>query len=330
MRSFSCAGPPRRSPRSRGRRSTRPDLRTLDAFARLLEDAPARAAVPAERARSARVRRARGLSIRPGLPTWPRPRGGLGRGGGREALVWARALLATARAMRARTGSAGFEIEDGLSGLSARLLTIAAWCEETVATMDFGFLYDRRRMLFAIGCVRRRAGPSYYDMLASRRGSRASSLERDVPTEHWFALDVPSPRRARIGAHLVVQLDVRVPDASLVTVRDQPSGRAPIRYGERNVPWGISESAFNARPAAYPYSSRRLAWAQARPCREPRRRAYASPLRWWIRRAAEHAGPHHHGAWGTLRFYEALTSCVAPSRREQGRRREGLHGPPGG
>src|SRR5262249_59171641 len=92
------------------------------------------------------------------------------------------------------TGAA-VAIEEAPPDLAERLLAIASWCEETVAGMDFGFLYDRRRMHFAIGW-RESDGEldtSYYDMLASeaRLTSFLAVAKGDVPTGPWFALGRP-------------------------------------------------------------------------------------------------------------------------------------------
>ena len=91
-------------------------------------------------------------------------------------------------------------------------------CAAIVAEMDFGFLYDRSRSLFAIGY---RSGsptldPSYYDLLASeaRLASFMAVARGEVPVEHWFRLGRdPHPRRGRDGAGVVEREHVRVPDA---------------------------------------------------------------------------------------------------------------------
>ena len=100
----------------------------------------------------------------------------------------------------------------------ARLGALAEQCAEIVAEMDFGFLYDRTRSLFAIGY---RSGsptldPSYYDLLASEarlasfmavaRG-RGAGGALVPPRPH------PHPRRWRDGAGVVERKHVRVPDA---------------------------------------------------------------------------------------------------------------------
>ena len=89
--------------------------------------------------------------------------------------------------------------------------------------MNFRFLFDPKRQLFAIGYRLPDAeGPgrldaSYYDLLASeaRLASFLAIAKGDVPEMHWFHLGRPvtSVRGAPVllswSAH-----DVRVPDAA--------------------------------------------------------------------------------------------------------------------
>ena len=72
----------------------------------------------------------------------------------------------------------------------ARLEVLAARAEAYALEMDFGFLYDARRKLFAIGYQVGTASldASYYDLLASeaRLASFVAIAKNDVPVEHWF------------------------------------------------------------------------------------------------------------------------------------------------
>ena len=158
-----------------------------------------------------------------------------------------------------------------MAALVRRLHALADEAQRLVAAMDFGFLFDPVRKLFSIG-FRVREGaldPSYYDLLASeaRLTSFVAIAKGDVEPDHWFRLGSRADTgRPRLGTDLVVRFDVRVPDA---LARDARPGRQParadlglvvarqIRYGgELGVPWGISESGYNARDLmqAYQYS----------------------------------------------------------------------------
>ncbi|MEJ7708442.1 MAG: hypothetical protein WKF84_00920 [Pyrinomonadaceae bacterium] len=75
----------------------------------------------------------------------------------------------------------------------ARLTQIARTCDRYVEEMDFTFLFDKDRKVFAIGynvSERRRDNSYYYDLLASesRLASFVAIAKGDIPQEHWFYL----------------------------------------------------------------------------------------------------------------------------------------------
>src|SRR6185295_3418631 len=82
---------------------------------------------------------------------------------------------------------------------AARLNALAERALALADAMDFGFLYDRQRKLFAIGYRLAdsegagRLDESSYDLLASeaRLASFWAIAKRDVPQEHWFHLGRP-------------------------------------------------------------------------------------------------------------------------------------------
>ena len=134
--------------------------------------------------------------------------------------------------------------------------------------MEFDFLFDPVRKLFAIG-FRVNDGaldPSYYDLLASeaRLASFVAIAKGDVDAEHWFRLGRPLTPVGRGSAllswsgsmfeYLMPALVMRSPVGSMLEhtyrlVVDRQIGYA----GEYGVPWGISESGFNARDLAQKY-----------------------------------------------------------------------------
>ena len=148
---------------------------------------------------------------------------------------------------------------------------IAAACVEQIATMDFGFLYDERRHLFVIGysVTEGRHDASYYDLLASesRLGSLLAIATGQVPQEHWFhlgrALTAVGLRTALLSwsgtmfEYLMPLIWMRRYPETLLDSTYDAAVAQQIAYGkERGVPWGISESAFNARDLAMNYQYR--------------------------------------------------------------------------
>ncbi len=164
------------------------------------------------------------------------------------------------------------ELADAGSPDAAELLArherIAAICTAQVEAMEFGFLYDDRRHLFSIGynvADARRDG-SFYDLLASesRLGSFLAIARDDVPQKHWFRL---GRSLTAVGMHttllswsgtmfeylMPLLLMRRYPETLLDATYTAAVARQ-IAYGkERGVPWGISESAYNARDLAMNY-----------------------------------------------------------------------------
>lgn len=148
------------------------------------------------------------------------------------------------------------------SALRARLSTLAGECERIAWEADFSFLYHRKRNLLHIGyrIAEQQLDTSFYDLLASE--SRLTSLlaiaKGDAPVNHWASLGRPffavgsnSGLRSWSGSmfeYLMPGLVLAEPrdsvlrDACLAAIDEQ------VRYGtQRNVPWGMSESAYAAR-----------------------------------------------------------------------------------
>ena len=138
--------------------------------------------------------------------------------------------------------------------------------------MDFSFLFDKTRKLFSIG-YRATDGSldsSCYDLLASeaRLTSFIAIAKGDVPSSHWFHLGralTPVGRGSALISwsgsmfeYLMPALVMRSPAESLLSQTYAHIVFRQIEYGEeRGVPWGISESAYNARDIdfTYQYSS---------------------------------------------------------------------------
>ncbi|MEI7771380.1 MAG: glucoamylase family protein, partial [Chloroflexales bacterium] len=152
--------------------------------------------------------------------------------------------------------------------LLARHERIARICAEQVEVMEFGFLYDDRRHLFAIGysVAESRRDTSFYDLLASesRMCSFLAIARGDVPQEHWFRM---GRALTAVGMHVALLswsgtmfeylmpllLMRRYPETLLDATYSAAVARQ-IAYGkDHSVPWGISESAYNARDVAMNY-----------------------------------------------------------------------------
>jgi cyclic beta-1,2-glucan synthetase len=156
--------------------------------------------------------------------------------------------------------------------LVRRLRAIADQAQQLFREMDFSFLFDPTRKLFSIG-FRVRDGtldPSYYDLLASecRLTSFLAIAKGDVAPDHWFRLGrslTPVGRGSALISwsgsmfeYLMPALVMRAPALSLLDQTYRLVVARQMSYAaELGVPWGISESAFNARDLEqqYQYSS---------------------------------------------------------------------------
>ncbi len=156
--------------------------------------------------------------------------------------------------------------------LVRRLQAIAGLADRYFNEMDFGFLFDPSRKLFSIGyrVLEGALDPSYYDLLASeaRLASFIAIAKGDVPPDHWFRLGrslTPVGRGSALISwsgsmfeFLMPMLVMRAPANSLLEQTHRLVVARQMQYAsEQGVPWGISESGFNARDLAqtYQYSS---------------------------------------------------------------------------
>ncbi|MEP7111788.1 MAG: glucoamylase family protein [Ilumatobacteraceae bacterium] len=154
------------------------------------------------------------------------------------------------------------------ASLVRRLGAISDRAQQLFREMDFSFLFDPTRKLFSIG-FRVRDGsldPSYYDLLASeaRLTSFLAIAKGDVGPDHWFRLGralTPVGRGSALISwsgsmfeYLMPALVMRSPVNSLLDQTNRLVVARQVRYAtELGVPWGISESAFNARDLAQTY-----------------------------------------------------------------------------
>jgi len=164
-------------------------------------------------------------------------------------------------------------IADSSQYAAARLQALEQLAEECrgFAEMDFAFLFDQSRNLFAIGynVSSRRRDESFYDLLASeaRLASFVAIAQGKVGQEHWFALGrmltTTGGAPALLswsGSMFEYLMPLLVMPTYENTILDQ-TYRAIVRrqmaYGtQRCVPWGISESGFNAIDVSLNYQYR--------------------------------------------------------------------------
>jgi cyclic beta-1,2-glucan synthetase len=188
------------------------------------------------------------------------------RGAGFDLPLYWSALLCANIASHARDG--GLDA----ASLAARADMLARRARAFALAMEFGFLVEPERQLLSIGfrVADRTLDPSCYDLLASeaRLASFFAIAKGDLPVRHWFRLGrlmTPVDGRPALVSwsgsmfeYLMPVLVMREPDGSVLGDTAHLVVRRQIEYGaRRKLPWGVSESAFNARDLelTYQYSS---------------------------------------------------------------------------
>ncbi len=149
-----------------------------------------------------------------------------------------------------------------------RLAALAERARGLALAMEFGFLVEPERQLLTIGyrVQERVRDPSCYDLLASeaRLASYYAIAKGDLPVRHWFRLGRSLTAVGRGSAlvswsgsmfeYLMPELVMADPTGSVLGETARLIVRRQIEYGaERSLPWGVSESAFNARDVELTY-----------------------------------------------------------------------------
>jgi len=156
------------------------------------------------------------------------------------------------------------DLAEGLGRVGLRALQLADG-------MNFRFLFDERRELFAIGynVSSARLDASHYDLLASeaRLGSLLCIAKGEVPQNHWFRLGRPRARNPKGRAllswsgsmfeYLMPLLCTRNNEGTLLAEAFEAAIARQREYAaQQGVPWGVSESAYNVMDLRMTYQYR--------------------------------------------------------------------------
>ncbi len=176
---------------------------------------------------------------------------------------WAADRRVTGPLLTALTSAAG-----NARRLEFRLARLAERAAAMWEGMAFGFLLDESRQLLSIGytVAEGKLDGSCYDLLASeaRLASFVAIAKGDVPTKHWFRLGravTPVARNAALVSwsgsmfeYLMPSLVMDAPVGSQLELTMRLVVARQIQYATGlGVPWGISESAYNARDLELTY-----------------------------------------------------------------------------
>lgn len=161
---------------------------------------------------------------------------------------------------------AGRRADERLAALEA----LALRCQE-IAECDYEFLYDKSRHLISIGydVAHHRLDPGFYDLLASeaRLGSFVAIAQGKLHQEHWFSLGRlltvaggEHPLLSWSGSMFEYLMPLLIMPTFEHTLLDRTYHAVverQIEYGrQRRIPWGISESGYNATDVGLIYQYR--------------------------------------------------------------------------
>ena len=142
---------------------------------------------------------------------------------------------------------------------------------------DFSLLYDNSTKLFSIGfdINENKLTDSYYDLLASeaRQASFIAICKKDVSAKHWASLNrtltTMDGYKGLISwsgtafEYLMPNINMKSYEGSLLDESCKFMVMSQMKYSEKlNIPWGISESAFNLKDlkSNYQYKAFGIPW----------------------------------------------------------------------
>ena len=155
--------------------------------------------------------------------------------------------------------------------------TLISEIEKIITETDFSLLYSKEHQIFSIGynVEENKLTDSYYDLLASeaRQASIVAIAKKDVPVKHWNALSrtltVLGKYKGLISwsgtafEYLMPNINIPSYKGSLLDESCKFMIMNQIEYArELNLPWGISEAAFNLKDLQgnYQYKAFGLPW----------------------------------------------------------------------
>ena len=179
-------------------------------------------------------------------------------GGAAEVLAWAQALARDA----ADVLTPAAEGREALEGFALRVRLLAERARLLAFEMDFAMLVQTDKMLLSIGYRPNddQLDDSSYDLLASeaRLTSFLAIAKGDIRKEHWTRLGRPFTTFGHQGVllswsgcmfeYLMPPLLLKERQGGILSHSSAMAVEVQMDWGRsRGLPWGISESAFNAR-----------------------------------------------------------------------------------
>ena len=134
--------------------------------------------------------------------------------------------------------------------------------DNIINNADFSYLYCKESRIFSIGFNVEEGSltPSYYDLLASeaRQASLIAIAKKDVPAKHWYSLSRTLTTLNKYKGliswsgtmfeYLMPNINIPKYPGSLISESSEFAIMSQQEYSKKlNMPWGISEAAFNLK-----------------------------------------------------------------------------------
>ena len=149
--------------------------------------------------------------------------------------------------------------------------------DNIIQNTDFSILYSEENKIFSIGynVEENMLTDSYYDLLASeaRQASIVAIAKKDVPAKHWYSLNrsltILNRYKGLISwsgtafEYLMPNVNILQEEGSLLSESCKFAIMSQMEYAKKlNLPWGISEAAFNLRDLNnnYQYKAFGIPW----------------------------------------------------------------------
>lgn len=146
-----------------------------------------------------------------------------------------------------------------------------------IKNCDFSVLYNKEQQIFSIGfnIEENKLTDSYYDLLASeaRQASLVAISKRDVPAKHWSYLGRTLTTLGKYKGlvswsgtafeYLMPNINIPKYEGSLLDESSKFMIMSQMEYAKKlNIPWGISEAAFNLKDfhSNYQYKAFGIPW----------------------------------------------------------------------
>ena len=157
------------------------------------------------------------------------------------------------------------------------LETLKDTVSKLIENTDFSKLYSPSHRLFSIGfnVEENKLTDSYYDLLASeaRQASIVAIAKKDVPSKHWNnlsrTLTILNNKKGLISwsgtafEYLMPNINIPRYEGSLLDESCKFAIMSQMEYAKKlNIPWGISEAAFNVKDlhSNYQYKAFGIPW----------------------------------------------------------------------